>query len=115
VDSLSNQVHPIIQKLFPNNDAFFQDDNVPIHTDETVQSCFEEHEGELQHLPWPSQSPGLNIVETLWSVSETRVRNSFPPPTSLKHLEEVLQEEWYKVLLETVQNMCPFQERWLLY
>jgi hypothetical protein len=33
------------------------------------------------------------------------VRNRFPPPTSLKQLEHVLQEEWYKIPLETVQNL----------
>jgi hypothetical protein len=33
------------------------------------------------------------------------VRNRFPPPTSLKQLEDVLEEEWYKILLETVQNL----------
>jgi hypothetical protein len=33
------------------------------------------------------------------------VRSRFPPPTSLKQLEHVLQEEWYKIPLETVQNM----------
>jgi hypothetical protein len=27
VDRLGNQVHPMIQTLFPNNDAVFQDDN----------------------------------------------------------------------------------------
>jgi hypothetical protein len=26
---------------------------------------FEEHKGELQHLPWPEQSPDLNIIEPL--------------------------------------------------
>jgi hypothetical protein len=44
----------------------------------------------------------LNIIEPLWSVLEARVRNRFPPPTSLKQLEDVLQEEWYKILLEIV-------------
>jgi hypothetical protein len=29
----------------------------------------------------------------------------FPPPTSLKQLEDVLQEEWYKIPLETIQNL----------
>jgi hypothetical protein len=51
LDRLGNQSHPMIQALFPNNDAVFQDNNVPIHTARTVQSWFEEHEGELQHNP----------------------------------------------------------------
>jgi hypothetical protein len=33
------------------------------------------------------------------------VRNRFPSPTSLKQLEDVLQEEWYKIPLERVQNV----------
>jgi hypothetical protein len=70
--------------LFPNNDAVFQYDNASIHIAGTVESWFEEHEGELQHLPRPAQSPDLNVNEPLWSVLETRARNRFPPPTSLK-------------------------------
>jgi hypothetical protein len=31
VDRLGNQLHPMIQTLFPNNDAVFQEDNAPIH------------------------------------------------------------------------------------
>jgi hypothetical protein len=93
VDRLGNQVNPMIQTLFANNGAVFQDDSAPSYTGGTVQSWFEEHEGELQHLPWPAQSPDLNNTEPHWSVLETRVRNIFPPPTSLKQLEDVLQEE----------------------
>jgi hypothetical protein len=33
------------------------------------------------------------------------VRNRFPPPISLKQLEDVLHEEWYKIRLETVENL----------
>jgi hypothetical protein len=47
----------------------------------------------------------LNITELLWSVWETSVRNRFPRPTSLKQFEDVLQEEWYKTPLQTVQNL----------
>jgi hypothetical protein len=72
----------------------------PIHTAGIVQIQFEENGGELQHLTWPPQSPNLNIIEPLWSVLETRVRNRFPLPTYLKKLEDVLQEKWYEILLE---------------
>jgi hypothetical protein len=90
VDKLGNQVYPMIQTLFPNNDAVFQDDNAQIHTAGTVQSWFEDLEGELQHLPWPAKSQDLNIIEPLWPALETRVRNRLLPPTSLKQLEDVL-------------------------
>jgi hypothetical protein len=100
-ERLGNQVHPMVQTLFPNNDAVFQDDIAPIHTAGTVQSSFEEHAG--QRLPWLAQSADL-IIEPLCSVLETRLRNRFAPPTSLKQPEDVLQE-LYKISLETVQNM----------
>jgi hypothetical protein len=47
----------------------------------------------------------LNILDPLWSVLETRVRNRFTSSTFLKQLEEALQEEWYKIPLEAVQNL----------
>jgi hypothetical protein len=65
VDRLSNQVYPIIQTLFPNNDVVFQDDSAPIQTAHTVHSVLEEHEGELQHLPWAAQSSDFNVTESL--------------------------------------------------
>jgi hypothetical protein len=75
VDRLGGHVHPVMQTLgvFSKSSADFQDDSVPIHTAGTVQSWFEEHDGELQHLPWPAQSPDLNNIEPLWSVLEEPV------------------------------------------
>jgi hypothetical protein len=40
MDILGNQMHPMIQTLFLNNDAVLQHDRTPIHTDGTVQSWF---------------------------------------------------------------------------
>jgi hypothetical protein len=87
------------------NDTVFQDINSAIHRAGTVQSWFEEQEHELQHLPCQAQSPDLNIIEPLWLVLETRVRNRFLPATSVKQLEDVFQEEWYKIPLETVRKL----------
>ena len=85
MDISGNQVHPVVQ-MFPNNDTIFQDDSSLIHTARSVQTWFEEHEDALQHLPWPAQSPYLNIIKPLWSVLESRVRSRFPPTSSLKQL-----------------------------
>jgi hypothetical protein len=54
----------------------------------------------------------LNIIEPVWSVLETGVKNRLQPPTSLKKLEDVLREEWYKTPLQTVQNLHEFIARW---
>jgi hypothetical protein len=44
IDILGNQEHPLVQILFPNNDAVFQDDISPMHTARSVQFWFEKHE-----------------------------------------------------------------------
>jgi hypothetical protein len=51
-----------------------------------------------------AQSPDLNTTESLCSVLDTRVKNSPPPQTSQKQVEDV-QKEWYKIPLEIVQNL----------
>jgi hypothetical protein len=50
MNMLGNQVHPMIQTLFLNNDPVFQDDSAPFQTDGTVKSWFEGHEsGQHNH------------------------------------------------------------------
>jgi len=55
----------MMKLLFPAEDGIFQDDNAPIHAARVVQSRFDEHDYEVEHLPWPAQSPDLNIIEPL--------------------------------------------------
>jgi hypothetical protein len=38
-------------------------------------------------------------------VNRKSTLNRFPLPSSLKQFKNVLQEEWYKILLETAQNL----------
>lgn len=102
---LADQVHPMVQTLFPDGDAIFQDDNAPIHTAVCVGSWFEEHESELTHLPWPAQSPDLNIIEPVWGILENKVRSRFPPPASIKELASALVEEWHKIDMNVVHDL----------
>jgi hypothetical protein len=102
VDTLGHQVRPMVQMLLPNNDAIFKDDNSPIHTARSVPSWFEEHGDALQQLPWPEQSPELNIVEPLWSIFDSRVKSRIPAPFISHQLKE---EERHNIPIETIQNL----------
>jgi len=84
----------VVQVLFLNNDAIFQDNDMPIDTARSVQ----EHEDALQHLLWLAQSPNFNIIKSLSLVLENSVRSRFPP-SSLKQLED------YSIPLETIQDL----------
>jgi len=70
--------------LFPNNDAIFQDDDLPIHTARSAESCFENHEDALQHLFWLEQSPDFNSSLCL-SMFSNAVLNDFVLLTCFHH------------------------------
>jgi hypothetical protein len=55
VDSLGNQVCPVVQLLFPNNDVIFQDDISPITQPELFGLALRSMEMHFKHLPWPTQ------------------------------------------------------------
>jgi hypothetical protein len=100
---LSNQVDPmLLQTLFLNNDEVFQEDNnAPNNTAGTVQSWFEDHEGELQHFPWPAQSPDFNIIAPLWSVWRLYLGTD----SNLQHLISNLKILFEKMVQSSVQNL----------
>ena len=52
----------MVQVITPDGDAIFQHNNASINTAHVVTNWYEEHEGEYEHIEWPPQSPGLNII-----------------------------------------------------
>ncbi|GFS66517.1 DDE_3 domain-containing protein [Trichonephila clavipes] len=89
---LADQVHPMMQTLFPTGNGVFHD-NVPIHATELVKSWFDEQGDEIK--PWPTQPSDLtyNMTEPLLSISELSIRNRYSPPTSLpEHLQYLHKE-----------------------
>uniref|UniRef100_A0A0K0FBA8 DDE_3 domain-containing protein n=1 Tax=Strongyloides venezuelensis TaxID=75913 RepID=A0A0K0FBA8_STRVS len=92
---LSDQVYSMVQALFPDGNAIFQDDNAPIHTARIVKEWHEEHCNEADHFEWPAQSPDLNIIEHI----------SISTPSFLKELEGILTEEWFAIPLRTIHKL----------
>jgi hypothetical protein len=66
VDILGNQVHPVVQVLFLTNDAVFQDNISPTHTQPEVFSlALRSMKMHLKLHLWLAQSPNLNVIEPL--------------------------------------------------
>src|SRR5258705_2816821 len=86
VDGTLNAVHyqqvlqesllPSIAALWPLGDLIFQQDGATCHTARTTGRWLQEHEIEV--LPWPSSSPDLNPIETLWNRMKKILRSNRP-------------------------------------
>ena len=103
VDLLETHLLPFLDILDPDLEYTFQDDSAPIHRARVVSNWFEENQ--VDHLPWPAQSPDLNPIEHLWDELERRVRRRIPLPTSEAELFSFLEEEWYNLDESVYQNL----------
>ena len=64
MDIIGDQVHPVVQRLFPKNVAFFSKTTFRPYTARSVQSWVAENGDTFQHLPRPAQSPDLKYHRT---------------------------------------------------
>ena len=62
-----------------------------------------EEEGVLQTMPWPSQSPDLNIIEDVWDYLDRKKMERLPK--NVNELWNVLKEEWYNIPITFIENL----------
>ena len=55
---------------------------------------------------WPANSPDLNPIENLWHILRSNIRKRKVQPRNKQALIEALQEEWGKIDIEKVNNLC---------
>lgn len=67
-----NRLKPQALEWYAGNNWILQQDNAPCHTSRVVKACFEEENIEV--LPWPSNSPDMNPIETLWAIIKGKLR-----------------------------------------
>lgn len=88
---LQEQLLPSIEMIqLPEGGFIFQQDGAACHTANTVKSWFEEMN--IPVLKWPSSSPDLSPIETLWHQMKKVLRTS--PVRTIPELKQKLQEIW---------------------
>ena len=82
-----------------------QQDNDPKHTCKLVENYSSnlEEEGVLQAMPWPSQSPDLNIIEHVWDYLDRKKIERLTK--NVNELWNVLKEEWYNIPITFFENL----------
>jgi len=96
------QMKPSVNRLFPNKDCIFQQDNDPKHTAHSIRNYLANYE--VPTLPWPSQSPDLNPIENLWSILDMKVKDR--SPKNKKQFFEVLQVAWQSLEPELLTKLA---------
>ena len=73
----------------------------PSHTARATRALLQANR--INALPWPSLSPDLNPIETIWDVIGQRVRSRVPLNIVLRDLERFIFEEWNGVAQLTLR------------
>ena len=87
------------RKLKLGHRWIFQQDNDPKHTSKSTQKWLTEHKIKL--LPWPSQSPDLN----LWAELKEESAQERTYDSRMDDLERFCKEEWSQIPFSVFYNL----------
>jgi transposase len=86
-----------------SSDFIFQHDNDPKHTSRHTKAWLSNHN--LQVLPWPANSPDMNIIENLWEYLDRKVRARSVLPCNSEDLWLALKEEWEQIGQDVIDKL----------
>lgn len=88
---LENYLLPSIEKLKNREGEYiFQQDGASCHTSKLTRKWLKEHG--LDPMDWPSSSPDMSPIETLWNEMKKKLRSR--PARTLEELKIRLAEIW---------------------
>ncbi|GBM81412.1 hypothetical protein AVEN_250806-1 [Araneus ventricosus] len=101
---VADQVHPYMATVYPANNDVFQLDNATYHVSKIVRAWLEEHDEELQLLPWPQNSTDFNPCENMWKYLDRHIRQKDPPSRNIHDLRDALLFSWSQMPVSTFQT-----------
>lgn len=96
---LSECLLPSLEKLSEFGEYVFQQDGASCHTAKSTKKWLQDHN--IPTLQWPSGSPDLSPIESLWGIMKKRLRDH--PQTTKEGLRLELQRIWDT---EITPEMC---------
>lgn len=101
------------QKLQRENLAvLFQQNNTPAHKAKTIKKWFAR--ARIPLFPHPACSPDLFPIEMIWHLLKHHINSQLRHPTLIDELKRVVQEEWGKILQETIDHYIKSMPRHIL-
>ena len=78
--------------MFPGKEYIFQQDNAPCHNSASTRAFLRNLD--IKRLDWPSNSPDLSPIETVWSIVKRRIGRT---PNNKSELWRNAQRLWYSL------------------
>ncbi|CAF4713909.1 unnamed protein product [Rotaria sp. Silwood2] len=103
IDILEHHLSAALQK-FPSQQSqkiLYQQDNARPHVSAQTQEYLKEQRVKL--IPWPANSPDLNIIENIWSILDQKLLKV--NINNMDDLKTALQSGWAEISNNTVQKL----------
>ena len=90
-------------KVNKKKQMIFQQDNARVHTSHLARDWFAAND--VTVLPWPSNSPDLNPIETVWSLMVRKVYAHGKQYFRIDELVRAIKQAWAKITKSEVLNL----------
>ena len=78
------------------------EDGAPGHQGYAKLCC---QRNNLDSLPWPAQSPDLNLIEALWSDIEQELGELYGRIHDVKVLKQAVRDAWNRITRERLRSL----------
>ena len=102
IETLDNHLWPVVAKNFGNIAWIFQKDNTPCRVSRQCNAW--KADNNIPILPWPAQSPDINVIENVWRVLKIHIKRRVNYIKTKADLERVVTEVWTSLPLHYFQR-----------